>query len=59
MQFLFPGNVATSLLIYKLEQFKLSLYILSMQESNKTPRESSSGKDITKTNRILYVVGFF
>lgn len=59
MQFLFPGNVAASLLIYKLEQFKLSLYVVSRQERNKTPHENSSGRDITKTNIILEFVGFF
>lgn len=53
MQFLSPGNAVASLLIYKLEQFKLSLYILTMGESNKTTHESSSEKDITKIDRIL------
>lgn len=59
MQFLFPGNVAASLLIYKLEQFKLSLYVVSMQERNKTPHENASGRDRTKTKIILEFVGFF
>lgn len=44
MHFLFPGNAVASLLIYKLEQFKLSLYVLTMQESNKATHESSSEK---------------
>lgn len=53
MQFLFPGNAVASFLIYKLEQFKLSLHVLTMEESNKTIHESSSEKDITKIDRTL------
>lgn len=53
MQFLFPGNAIARLLIYKLEQFKLSLYVLTMEVSNRTTHKSSSEKAITKIDRIL------
>lgn len=35
MQFLFPENVAATLLIYKLEQFKLSLMSLPLKKERK------------------------
>lgn len=52
MQFLFPRNAVASHLIYKLDQFKISLDVLTMAESKKTTLESSSEKDIPKIDGI-------
>lgn len=52
MQFLFPGNAVASHLIYNLDQAKISLNVLTMEESNKTTHESSSEKDIPKIDGI-------